>query len=227
MQVTPLQCLGISSEHLVSVGKAHKMHPVARQAFSDMQAAAVKAGIDCQLFSSFRDFDKQCSIWDRKWRGELPLYDINNVRLDPSQLTDTEKLHAILLWSALPGASRHHWGTDIDVYDKRRVEADPNPFNLISDEYQNNGPCAQLSQWLDEHAESFGFYRPYARFNGGIGAEPWHLSYAPIAKLYEQQLDPRTLLSAITEAGIQGLGEVRDHFDEIFHRYVLNRGIAQ
>ena len=31
---------------------------------------------------------------------------------------------AILLWSALPGASRHHWGTDFDVFDRAAVPPD-------------------------------------------------------------------------------------------------------
>ncbi len=30
---------------------------------------------------------------------------------------EAERVAAILVWSALPGASRHHWGTDCDVID--------------------------------------------------------------------------------------------------------------
>ncbi|MCZ8486094.1 D-alanyl-D-alanine carboxypeptidase family protein [Vibrio lentus] len=30
--------------------------------------------------------------------------------------SEQQKLSAILRWSALPGASRHHWGCDFDVF---------------------------------------------------------------------------------------------------------------
>jgi hypothetical protein len=46
-----------------------------------------------------------------------PLLDAHNQPLDALQLGETERLHAILHWSALPGTSRHHWGTDLDIYD--------------------------------------------------------------------------------------------------------------
>ena len=32
-------------------------------------------------------------------------------------LSDWQKCQAILRWSAVPGASRHHWGTEIDFFD--------------------------------------------------------------------------------------------------------------
>ena len=48
---------------------------------------------------------------------ERPLLDARNQPLDALQLGETERLHAILHWSALPGTSRHHWGTDLDIYD--------------------------------------------------------------------------------------------------------------
>lgn len=226
MRVSSEQLLGKCSDRLTTVDHAHAMQPEAFEAFKQMQSAAANDGVDCQLFSTYRSFDKQCSIWNRKWLGELPLFDIHNQRLEPEQLTVPEKLHAILLWSALPGASRHHWGTDIDVYDQKQVEASASPFNLISDEYCGSGPCAQLSAWLDEHAETFGFYRPYAKYSGGIGPEPWHLSYAPIAKQFECEMDKQILLAAITEANLQGESTIKREFDSIYTRYVLNQGLT-
>ena len=65
-----------------------------------------------------------------------------------------------MLWSALPGASRHHWGTDFDVYDKAKIESTGKKLELIPEEYEDNGPCALLSQWLFNNAEKFGFYFP-------------------------------------------------------------------
>src|SRR5687767_1631830 len=93
------------------------VHSAVLEPFLALKAAAASDGIELKIVSGFRDFDAQLRIWNMKYRGERPLYDeAGNVRahasLDPAQL-----IEGILCWSALPGASRHHWGTDIDVID--------------------------------------------------------------------------------------------------------------
>ena len=82
-----------------------------------MRAAAAADGIDLVAFSSFRDFDRQLAIWNGKFRGERPMQDRAGRRSTPGALSPAERVAAILWWSALPGASRHHWGTDFDVMD--------------------------------------------------------------------------------------------------------------
>ena len=39
-----------------------------------------------------------------------------------AQLSPAERIEAILRWSALPGASRHHWGTDLDLIDAHAIQ---------------------------------------------------------------------------------------------------------
>ena len=39
----------------------------------------------------------------------------------PAPLAPDALIETILLWSALPGGSRHHWGTDVDVFDAAAV----------------------------------------------------------------------------------------------------------
>ena len=75
-----------------------------------------EAGFELRIESAYRPFEKQLSIWNRKARGELQLLDANG---EPMQrpADEEELMYAILTWSALPGASRHHLGTDIDVVD--------------------------------------------------------------------------------------------------------------
>src|SRR5262245_22144469 len=80
-----------------------------------MRDAAADAGIDLVPVSSFRDFERQVQIWNRKWHGERPLYDRAGRLLDHARLRESELVDAILCWSAVPGGSRHHWGTDLDV----------------------------------------------------------------------------------------------------------------
>src|SRR5687768_17320780 len=89
--------------------------------FLAMRAAASAEGIDLVAFSSFRDFDRQLAIWNGKFRGERPMQDRAGNPLDTVTLTPAARVAAILWWSALPGASRHHWGTDFDVLDARAM----------------------------------------------------------------------------------------------------------
>jgi len=80
--------------------------------FIKMYEAASKAGINLKIKSATRNFDYQKGIWERKWTGATKLSDMT----DASTIADA-RLRAlkILEYSSMPGTSRHHWGTDIDL----------------------------------------------------------------------------------------------------------------
>lgn len=215
---------GKHNPYLISLANGFKLHQDVEQPFIAMQRAAAEQGINCELVSSYRDFARQLSIWNRKWRGELPLYTIDNQRVAADTLSDIDKLHMILTFSALPGASRHHWGTDIDVYDKAAVENWHGEFSLISSEYEADGPCARLASWLDSHAEEYGFIRPFAEYKGGVAKEPWHLSHASTAHAFEQALNAEQLKNLIQRTHIEGKHIILSQFDSLFAQYVQNRG---
>lgn len=61
-------------------------------------------------------------------------------------------------YSTIPGTSRHHWGTDIDIIDANQpYKGDP----LESDKFHGDGPFCALKEWMDLHANTFGFYLVY------------------------------------------------------------------
>ncbi|WP_350595574.1 M15 family metallopeptidase, partial [Pseudoalteromonas sp. 45-MNA-CIBAN-0466] len=105
---------------------------------------------------------------------------------------DIDKCIAIMLYSALPGASRHHLGTDLDIYDKSAV-SDDYVLQLSPNEYQQGGPFAKLSQWLDTHLAEFGFYRPYQYDLGGVAPELWHISHIAQSAQLIRHLTPEVL----------------------------------
>ena len=116
--MTQDQLLGLDESHLILVGRGpHRLTAATAAAFNDMQVAAAHDGFNLQAASSWRSFERQLAIWNGKWRGERPLLDAASQPIDALQLSDEARLHAILRWSALPGTSRHHWGTDLDIYD--------------------------------------------------------------------------------------------------------------
>jgi LAS superfamily LD-carboxypeptidase LdcB len=223
--ITVQQILGLNDQHVVYIDDKHQLQPAVISAFLKMQDAAKLEGHDLQIVSSYRSFSKQASIWNRKWKGELKLNTIDSRVLETASLDDTQKMHAILLFSALPGGSRHHWGTDFDVFDRSKVDACGASFELVPQEYEDDGPCADLAKWIQHHAAKFDFERPYPEYVGGVAAEPWHLSYSPIAAGIISSFSVELLRQQLIKSDIMGLDTVLLHLNTLFERYTLNKGI--
>lgn len=214
------QVTGRARDHLRELHDPRcTLHGEVAAPFLAMRAAAAADGIDLVAFSSFRDFDRQLAIWNGKFRGERPMQDRAGRPLDALTLGAAERVAAILWWSALPGASRHHWGTDIDVLDANALPAGYRP-QVVPAEYAPTGPFARLTTWLDANMHAFGFYRPYATDRGGVSPEPWHLSYAPVATRALAALTPGALHAVLAAADIEGKEAVLDTLSENFARYV-------
>jgi LAS superfamily LD-carboxypeptidase LdcB len=187
--------------------------------FLNLRRAALDEGFDLAPMSSFRDFARQLNIWNGKFSGERPMFDAGGAQLDAKSLTPRERVDAILLWSALPGASRHHWGTDLDLVDRCLSEAGYQ-IKLTREEFAPGGPFAALNLWLDANAPRFGFFRPFQGVRSGVQPEPWHFSFAPIAEKARQRLSPEVLRNAIAGAPLLGKEVVLGSLDELHARYV-------
>jgi LAS superfamily LD-carboxypeptidase LdcB len=222
--ITNTHTLGKDDSLLVDCQNGFRLLPEVCGAFKQMQAAAAQDNVDIQIVSSYRSFDRQLQIWQNKWSGKTTILDAKENPLDATTLSDLEKILAILTWSALPGASRHHWGTDLDVYDKKSVEQNQHDFQLVCSEYEQ-GPCSKLNHWLKAHASQFGFCRPYAKYNGGIAREPWHLSFQTSAEKMLILMDEQLLLENLKRSDILGLDCIIVNMPDIYQRFVLNRGI--
>ena len=141
----------------------------AGEAFVNMKKEALKDGIKIEIVSGFRSYNRQKQIWNRKFR-------INKM----NGLSPQQNILKIIEYSTLPGTSRHHWGTDIDIIDgNKTVSGDV----LLEKNFHGDGPYVKLRKWMDINAKRFGFYRPYNNNpkRKGFEYEPWHYSYAPIA----------------------------------------------
>lgn len=124
--------------------------------------------ISFQAISGFRSFDDQKGIWDAKWIGKRKS---NGVSL--ASIADPAKRgRAILEYSSMPGTSRHHWGTDVDL-------------NSLVNSFFDTGDGKFLLDWLTANAPRYGFQRPYtAGRTGGYNEERWHWSYVPRASVF-------------------------------------------
>ncbi len=196
-----------------------ELHPEAAAAFLAMRAAAARDGIDLQPVSGFRDFDRQLLIWNGKFRGERTLLDADHRPLRAADLDEAQRVAAILVWSALPGASRHHWGSDCDVIDLRQLPPGAR-VELLGGDYAASGRFARLSAWLAAHAHDYGFFFPYDRDRGGVQPEPWHLSFAPVAEPALAALTVELLRAALAGADLAGGAAVAAHLSQLHERYV-------
>jgi len=157
----------------------------ARDAFVRMHGAAASEGISLTALSATRTFGHQASIWNRKWNGAQRM-----------GMAPVDRALDILRFSSMPGSSRHHWGTDVDMH-----SLEPGDFV--------QGEGARTLAWLRTHAKDFGFVEVYTPESDRPGYQPeaWHWSYAPLSVPF---------LQALNEASIEEKRAVFEGFEGAF-----------
>ena len=219
--MNPLELTGQARTHIIELQSPKcALHYEVIASFLAMRDAARADGIDLSITSSFRDFDTQLSIWNRKWAGEKPLYDRAGRLLERARMADSDVVDAILTWSAVPGGSRHHWGSDIDVFDAAAL-TNGYKLQLVPSEYASDGIFHRLTAWLDRNLQRFGFFRPYRTDRGSVSPEPWHLSYAPVSVPALESLSLSMLRQVLESSSISGKPQVLARLPEIYTRFLL------
>lgn len=179
---TDLRFIKPADEHTAGAARSQYLRKETYEAFIKMAEAAAKDGVKLVIISATRNFETQKSIWERKWQAEASI------------TGETERAKKILQYSAMPGTSRHHWGTDIDL-------------NNLNNEYFESGVGLKIYQWLTAHAHEYGFCQPYTSKTGGrtgYEEEKWHWSYTPVtAGLLEAYKQTVTLSDITGFAGSQ------------------------
>lgn len=138
------------------------------EAFIRMYEHAMKDGIQLQIRSAARNFNSQKGIWEAKWSGTRPIEGGEN--LAETTADPVERAKKILRYSSMPGSSRHHWGTDIDL-------------NNLENDWFDTGEGLTLYKWLTLHAHEYGFCQPYsANRPFGYFEERWHWTYMPVSR---------------------------------------------
>jgi LAS superfamily LD-carboxypeptidase LdcB len=177
----------------------------ALDAFLQMASAADKDEVDLKIASATRNFDYQKNLWNNKWTGAVPVDGKNLAKSIPNGLLRFKK---ILEYSAVPGTSRHHWGTDIDI-------------NNANPEYFETEQGEKVYAWLVKNAPSYGFCQPYTLKGTvrpeGYNEEKWHWSYLPLAKTFTEEYK-----NIITDADIKGFdGDQYVAGQDLINKHVL------
>lgn len=179
--------------------------------FDLLKSKAKEKKITLEIISGFRSYERQVQIWNRKITKGL------EEKKDPEIL-----INEVLRWSALPGTSRHHWGTDIDVFDSSKMEK--KEVKLEPFEYEKNGPFEALTDFLNLELSHFGFYRPYDKDRGGVACELWHLSFEEEARAHMEQFTLELYRLNIEVSELLLKDELLTMSEDLYQRYFLNIG---
>lgn len=156
------RCLGLSDQGLVVLGDDERLKclPVVREAFLELQTDAAKQGFNLQACSAFRSFEAQARIVSAKFNGDRKILNINEQPLENIPSEPVARLNAILLFSAMPGFSRHHIGADLDVIAADRLPKGQS-LQLTYHEYLEDSYFNEFGVYLKENIARFGFSNPY------------------------------------------------------------------
>lgn len=181
-------------------GEGFRLRKKAADAFIEMQAAALQKGIDMYSQSSYRSYSSQEGIWTRKYNA-----------FTKGGMAPIKSIEKIIEYSTIPGTSRHHWGTDLDITDKNKpTPSDP----LLAKHFEKGGVYESMKKWLNENAEAFGFYEVYtnAPDRKGFKYEPWHFSYKPLSQVMLKEYKEIDLKALLQQMKLIGSEHFTDDF---------------
>src|SRR5690606_3864654 len=114
-EFTRNQLIGKGNQDIIGDSYTSKMHKTAKEAFKQMKVVAAAENINLEVVSAYRSFERQKEIFERKYKQFIS-----------QGLLPEKAIMKIIEYSTIPGTSRHHWGTDLDIIDANA----PRPANV-------------------------------------------------------------------------------------------------
>jgi|SRR5690606_29687696 len=201
-----------SEDELIGKGKptlfgdGFNLRKEAQIQFDLMRKSAKEKGFTIYSVSSYRSYAHQNSIWERKYKSYRN-----------QGLSHQKTIEKIIEYSTIPGTSRHHWGTDLDIIDTTKGI----PNNPLSETHFNEGGrMHKFKLWLDENSEKFGFYLVYTneKERKGFAYEPWHFSYKPLALKMLKEYKELDIKKILQSNKLMGSENFTDEFVEKYRR---------
>lgn len=126
-------------------------------ALQEMMDAARAAGYQPLICSSFRTWDKQEQLFQKKVQSYLD-----------QGYAYAEAEEQAAFWVARPGTSEHQAGLAVDIVDTN--------YQILDEQQEKTA----VQQWLMAHCAEYGFILRYPTDKNnitGVGYEPWHYRY--------------------------------------------------
>jgi len=158
-------------------GKDYKLQKEAYFALEKLKKEANRQGVNIRVISAYRNFSHQNRLWSRKYDQFI------NKGLSPK-----DAINKVKEYTSIPGTSRHHLGTDVDL---------SNQGSTKKSDYLN---------WMDNNAHKYGFYRVYTKnkLRNGYNYESWHYSYRKLAKPMLEQYIKRNVIKKLETRKVEG-----------------------
>ena len=135
-------------------------------------------------------------------------------------LNPIENINKIIQYSTIPGTSRHHWGTEIDIIDENHnIKGDL----LLEKNYYNNSFEA-LRLWMEKYSYKYGFILPYTKDKNRSGFlyEPWHYSYSKLSIPFLEEYIQLKMIDKIYDPEILGIEMLtKDFLYEYQKKFIL------
>jgi hypothetical protein len=174
--------------------------PGVMQSYWKLKEKAAQDGLHLVLVSGYRSFKSQTGIWNR--------YDRLYRKTD--KLDAEGRVRAAMSLVSVPGLSRHHWGTELDISEKKLRG------QLVNVQPATPAKVVEFYNWMEHNAPQFGFCKVYLGKRGAVRDEPWHWSYFPYSRHYEEQFMEIKDFSKILDDRVDDVKYLRNHFEEVF-----------
>ena len=174
------------------------------ESYNQLREKAAHDGWHLILVSGYRSFTSQRRVWNH--------YDKSFRKM--SSLDEKGRVRAIMSTVSVPGLSRHHWGTELDISEETlrgqlvKIQADTPPKVL------------DFYKWMEQNASTFGFCRVYLGKHGAVMDEPWHWSYFPFSRVYEKQFMEIKDFTKIMDSSVQNVDFLMKNFPWILKKEI-------
>ncbi|HTC22255.1 MAG TPA: M15 family metallopeptidase [bacterium] len=174
------------------------------ESFWKLKAKAAQDGWHLILVSGYRSFYQQRHIWNH----------FDSLYKKTDNLDEKGRVRAIMSLVSVPGLSRHHWGTELDISEVslrgQLVNVHPDtPAKVIA-----------FYNWMEQNAPQFGFCKVYLGKRGAVRDEPWHWSYMPFSRVYQPQFMAIKDFHQIMSDKVSDVGYLMKNFPKILKQEI-------
>lgn len=177
----------------------HRALPGVMQAFWRFKEQAKMDGWNLILVSAYRSYRDQRRVWNKS----------DDSYLRRGATNQKKRVEAVMSLVSVPGLSRHHWGTELDI-SEASIRG-----QLVNVEPDTPERVLKFYAWMQKNAPQYGFCQVYLGQNGSVHNEPWHWSFLPYSKTYQKQFMTIKDFKRIFDVNVEDVDYLMKNFNGI------------
>ncbi len=173
--------------------------PAVMRAFGRLKEQAKADGWNLILVSGYRSYRDQRRVWNQS----------DDSYLQRGATNQKKRVKAVMSLVSVPGLSRHHWGTELDISESSLRG------QLVNVEPDTPGKVLKFYAWMQNNAPQYGFCQVYLGRKGSVHSEPWHWSFLPYSKKYQRQFMAIKDFKRIFDINVEDVDYLMKNFTRI------------